>query len=50
MSVRKTSNGEPIGGNTLARFTIEATVPIIPRVRGAVFYDTGFVNPGRLRL
>ena len=42
----KDSNGEPIGGDTLARFTIEATMPIIPRVRGAVFYDTGFVNPG----
>ncbi len=39
-------NGEPIGGQTLARATIEVTVPIIPRVRGAVFYDTGFVNAG----
>ncbi|HEY3662588.1 MAG TPA: outer membrane protein assembly factor BamA [Chthoniobacterales bacterium] len=42
----KDENGEPIGGQTLARATIEATVPIIPRVRGAVFYDTGFVNAG----
>ncbi|HEY1583049.1 MAG TPA: outer membrane protein assembly factor BamA [Chthoniobacterales bacterium] len=42
----KDSNGEPIGGDTLARFTIETTVPIIPRVRGAIFYDTGFVNSG----
>jgi outer membrane protein insertion porin family len=42
----KDENGEPIGGQTLARFTIEATMPIIPRVRGAVFYDTGFVNAG----
>jgi len=40
----KDENGEPLGGGTLARITIEATVPIIPRVRGAVFYDTGFVN------
>ena len=42
----KDENDEPIGGNTLARFTIEVTVPIIPRVRGAVFYDMGFVNAG----
>ncbi len=40
----KDTNGEPLGGRTLARATIEATVPIIPRIRGAVFYDTGFVN------
>lgn len=38
--------GEPIGGNTLARFTAEYTYPIVERVRGAVFYDVGFVNPG----
>jgi outer membrane protein insertion porin family len=42
----KDENGEPIGGDSLARFTIEVTVPIIPRVRGAIFYDTGFVNSG----
>ncbi|MEO7168501.1 MAG: outer membrane protein assembly factor BamA [Chthoniobacterales bacterium] len=42
----KDVNGEPLGGKSLARFTIEVTVPIIPRVRGAVFYDTGFVNAG----
>jgi outer membrane protein insertion porin family len=40
----KDENGEALGGNTLARFTIEATMPIIPRVRGAIFYDMGFVN------
>ncbi|HKG98452.1 MAG TPA: BamA/TamA family outer membrane protein, partial [Pyrinomonadaceae bacterium] len=38
--------GEPIGGQTLARLTFEYTFPIIERVRGAVFYDTGFVNSG----
>lgn len=38
--------GNPIGGNTLARFSAEYTYPIIERVRGAVFYDVGFVNPG----
>ncbi|HZC34294.1 MAG TPA: outer membrane protein assembly factor BamA, partial [Chthoniobacterales bacterium] len=36
--------GDDIGGNSLARLTIEYTVPIIERVRAAVFYDTGFVN------
>ncbi len=39
-------NGEPIGGNTLARLTAEYTFPVVDRVRGAVFYDTGFVNSG----
>ena len=38
--------GEPIGGQTLARFTVEYTVPIIEKVRGAVFFDGGFVNSG----
>lgn len=36
--------GNPVGGRTLARFTAEYTYPIIARVRGAVFYDAGFVN------
>ncbi len=36
--------GNPIGGDTLARLTLEFTFPIIDRVRGAFFYDTGFVN------
>ena len=36
--------GEPIGGKTLARATAEYTVPLIDKVRGAVFYDAGFVN------
>ncbi|HEX4665157.1 MAG TPA: outer membrane protein assembly factor BamA [Chthoniobacterales bacterium] len=40
----KDENGEPLGGDTASHFTIEVTVPIIPRVRGAVFYDMGFVN------
>ncbi|HEX7194392.1 MAG TPA: outer membrane protein assembly factor BamA [Chthoniobacterales bacterium] len=42
----KDNNGNPIGGGTLARFTLEYTIPIIERVRFAVFYDGGFVNPG----
>ena len=37
-------NGEPIGGKTMWRTTIEWTFPIIEKARGAIFYDTGFVN------
>jgi len=37
-------NGEPLGGKSLARFTVEYTVPIIEKARAAIFYDTGFVN------
>jgi outer membrane protein insertion porin family len=40
----KDEDGEPVGGQTLARFTIEYTFPIVESVRGAVFYDVGFVN------
>ena len=42
----KDNNGNPIGGSSLARFTLEYTIPIIQRVRAAAFYDGGFVNPG----
>src|SRR6266498_201927 len=37
-------NGEPVGGKTMWRTTIEWTFPIIEKARGALFYDTGFVN------
>jgi outer membrane protein insertion porin family len=37
-------NGEPLGGQSMARFTVEYTMPIIEKARAAVFYDTGFVN------
>jgi outer membrane protein insertion porin family len=37
-------NGEPLGGKTLARFTIEETFPITPKVRFATFFDAGMVN------
>jgi outer membrane protein insertion porin family len=37
-------NGEPLGGKSMARATIEWTFPIIEKARGAIFYDTGFVN------
>ncbi|MEM7395757.1 MAG: BamA/TamA family outer membrane protein, partial [Verrucomicrobiota bacterium] len=40
----KDASGEPLGGLTSAHFTAEYTFPIIERVRGAVFYDVGFVN------
>ncbi len=37
-------HGEPLGGKSLAKATVELTVPIIEKARGAIFYDTGFVN------
>jgi outer membrane protein insertion porin family len=40
----KDYKGNPVGGRSLARFTAEYTYPIINRVRGAFFYDAGFVN------
>jgi outer membrane protein insertion porin family len=42
----KDENNESIGGKSLARLTFEYTFPVVERVRGAVFYDTGFVNGG----
>ncbi len=40
----KDSNGEPLGGQSMARASIEWTFPIVAKARGALFYDTGFVN------
>jgi outer membrane protein insertion porin family len=40
----KDSNDEPIGGNSLLRATVELTMPVIEKVRAAVFVDAGFVN------
>src|ERR1051325_9951739 len=37
--------GEPIGGKTFAWSTIEYTIPIISRVRFAMFFDIGQVWP-----
>ena len=37
-------NGEPIGGQSMWRTTVELTFPIIEKARGALFYDMGFVN------
>jgi outer membrane protein insertion porin family len=42
----KDDEGNAIGGNSLARLTVEYTIPIIERVRAAIFYDGGFVDPG----
>jgi outer membrane protein insertion porin family len=41
----KDSHGQPIGGQSMARGTVELTFPIIEKARGAIFYDAGFVNP-----
>src|SRR6185503_10751015 len=35
--------GEPIGGKTFAWSTVEYTIPIITRVRFAMFFDIGQV-------
>ena len=40
----KDHTGEPLGGGTSAYLTAELTVPIIEKVRAALFYDVGFVN------
>lgn len=40
----KDEGGEPLGGGTSAYLTAEVTVPIIEKVRGAFFYDVGYVN------
>ena len=42
----KDIQGVPIGGQSLARLTIEYTVPVMDKIRAAVFYDTGFDNFG----
>ncbi len=40
----KDNQGEPIGGQSLVRGTIEFTFPIVEKARGAIFYDTGYVE------
>ena len=40
----KDQYGNPIGGNTSVYGTAEITFPIIPRLRGAFFWDVGYVN------
>ena len=36
--------GEPVGGQSMARATVEFTFPLVAKTRGALFYDVGFVN------
>ncbi len=38
------ATGEPVGGNSSAYATAELTYPIWNKIRGALFYDWGFVN------
>jgi len=38
--------GEPVGGDTSAFVSAEYTFDIISPIRGALFYDAGFVNKG----
>ncbi|HXY60335.1 MAG TPA: outer membrane protein assembly factor BamA, partial [Chthoniobacterales bacterium] len=40
----KGNDQEPIGGQSMARATVELTFPIVLKTRGAFFYDVGFVN------
>ena len=40
----KDEDGEPIGGSSLWRATVEYTFPIADKIRGAVFYDVGSVS------
>jgi len=40
----KDSHNQPIGGQSMARATVEASFPIVEKARGAFFYDCGFVN------
>jgi outer membrane protein insertion porin family len=40
----KDVNGEPVGGNTYVNATVEYTIPVVERVRFAVFFDIGNVR------
>jgi len=41
---RDATSMEVIGGNSMGWLALEYTVPLFEQVRGAVFYDAGFVN------
>lgn len=41
---RDAASEEVIGGNSMGWLSVEYTVPLFEQVRGAVFYDAGFVN------
>jgi len=40
----KDDSGEPIGGNISLYASIEYSFPIIEKVRGAIFYDVGYIQ------
>ena len=40
----KDFDGEPLGGKSMIRATVEFTGPIVAKARWAIFYDTGLVN------
>lgn len=42
-SLSATQDGEPLGGNTYWYATAEYTIPIIERLKFAIFYDAGMV-------
>lgn len=46
----KDSNGDPIGGQSLWRATMEITVPVVDKVRAAVFFDVGSVDAAAYNL
>jgi len=46
----KDATGEPIGGLTSAYATAEYTIPIMPQLRGALFYDVGMVSASEASL
>ena len=41
---RDAASKEVIGGNSMGFLSVEYSVPLFEQVRGAVFYDAGFVN------
>lgn len=41
---RDPASEEVIGGNSMGWLSVEYTIPLFEQVRGAVFYDAGFVN------
>lgn len=43
---RDAASGEVLGGSSLGFLSLEYTVPIIETIRGAVFFDAGYVNAG----
>jgi outer membrane protein insertion porin family len=46
----KDENGDPIGGRSLWRTSVEVTVPVVDRIRAAVFFDIGSVDSAAYNL